>query len=112
MELIIVIAVIAVISGAMVWRFYGIAEAARHEADVRNVQMWNMAYSSVVSSGYVTPDGKPFSELNRSDASSRLAAGVRIIEDADSIVSAPIPSFSNSEINDTFEPGTGFTWGH
>jgi prepilin-type N-terminal cleavage/methylation domain-containing protein len=103
-ELIVVVAVVAALSAVVVVYFGGMVEASHVAADRQNVNQWNTAYT------YVMGADPTFATLEWSDASSKLAAGVEIIQPKDTVIRAPIPVFYNENVVDSFVPGTGLTW--
>jgi prepilin-type N-terminal cleavage/methylation domain-containing protein len=103
-ELIVVIAVIAVLAGVVIWHTSGLFDASRIAADRQNVNQWNSSYS------YVMGSDPSFAVYDWSNASSQLAAGVRIIVPNGTTITSPVPEFHNSEIVNSFVPGQGLTW--
>ncbi len=104
-ELIVVISIVAIISGVSIWFITGTTNAAREVSDKQNVMLWNTIYNNVIAAqpSFVTENA------TWSDASSHLAAGVEIdINGATIKFYAPNPKFTFSG-DPTFVPGVGIT---
>jgi len=100
-ELIVTIAVIAILSGTIMWLLFGVRGAALAATDERNVQLWNSVYSNTIAAQ------TEFADLDWSDASGQLAAGVQIaIGGAIITLKADKPAFAN-DADPVFEKGKG-----
>jgi hypothetical protein len=102
-ELIVIIALIAIVGGAMSIHTLGVVSASNTASDRRNVQTWNEVYTNVVAAE------PSFANLSWSDASGNLAAGVTINVGSDKLnFFAPVPQFHHSG-DPSFVPGIGIT---
>jgi len=100
-ELIIVIALIAIFASVSTWYVYGVLKASKVTIDNQNVQLWNTVYSNTIAA---QPE---FADLDWSDASGQLAAGVQIaIGGTVFTMKADKPAFAN-DADPVFEKGKG-----
>jgi prepilin-type N-terminal cleavage/methylation domain-containing protein len=102
-ELIITIAIIAIVAGVSSMYLFGVLKASNNATDKRNAQMWNEIYSNVVGAD------PALGNLSWNEISAELANGLNVQVGTDHMrFLAAKPAFSKGD-TPTFVPGVGIT---